>query len=206
MKNISKLPYSKIRKASFNQLAPFWPREQLFIPKQYSNQTIIDSVKALEKEGLPVNEFLIISSPKEYLPLYFSQNIHEILGYTSDELLKLKALNFEMDETIITSLIDISHLYSNKNYWGIYEAFNDTKDSLTQVYSNKEKSLDSFLNVNEKAILKLTIEGFTPEKIQELLNMKKAIFDKNCENMLNRTGANDLSALIQLLNYCGAVN
>ena len=62
--------------------------------------------------------------------------------------------------------------------------------------------MDSLLTPSEQSILKLTIEGFRPEKIQDLLNMKKEGFDKICAKMLSKTGANDLSALIQILNYC----
>jgi len=271
-KSMSDLSISKIRSSSFDQLLPFWPKEQSFSSGKISNNTLIESVKALEKEGLPSNEYLVVYSPKEYKALYFSENVFDILGYTGEELVNLKSFaffnlasvshigfiyhlkkfasafknlnkakgfnpqtirnnvvgmrlktksgiektfmminqfqvneNFEMNDANVCSFIDISHLYHSRNYWGIYEASNNTSDSLTQVYFNKGKPLDSFLNTNEKAILKLTVEGFSPEKVQDLLNMKKVNFDKNCANMLAKTGANDLSALLQLLNYCGVL-
>ena len=270
MKDLSNSSFSKIRHKSFDLLAPFWPKEQLFIPKETSKETLIENVKAIEKQELPSNEFLIVSSPKEYLPLYYSQNVYNILGYSTDELLRFRSFaffklssishiqylynvqkfvssfiklnkekqfkaqifkaniagmklktkkglekfflmvcqykvgkNFEMHDTVVTRFIDISHLYSSKNYWAIYEATNDKAEHLTQTYFNNIKSIDSFFNSNEKAILKLTSEGFSGEEIQDLLKMKKPNFEKNCANMLSIAGAKDFSALIQLFSYCG---
>jgi len=261
---------SKLRSSSFDELLPIWPKGQLFSSGNISNKTLVDSVKAIEKEGLPPNEYLCVYSLKEYKPLYFTKNVLDILGYSNEELVNLKLFSFfnlasishigfiynlkkfenrfkklvkkkefkphifktcsagmklktkngiektfimasqyqvsehfEMHDTNVSSFIDVSHLFNSKNYWGIYTVFGDTSQRLTKVYFNKGKSLDSFLTPNEQGILRLSIEGFSPEKIQELLNMKKEIYDKHGTNILSKTGANDLSASIQLLNYCG---
>ena len=262
----------KLRKSSFDQIVPFWPKKQIFSPKEFSNKTLIESVKALEKAGLPSNEYLVVYSSKEYKALYFSENVYDILGYTGAELVNLKTFaffnlasishlkliyhlkkftkafkklnkekgfrpdyirnnlagirlktkggiektfmminqfqvnqDFELHDTNICSFIDISHLYSGKEYWGIYKAFSDS-GSLMKVYSNNGKAMDRFISTNGKAILKLKYEGFSNEKIQELLNMKKVSFEKYRKSMLSITGAKDLSALIQILKYCNIIH
>lgn len=262
----------KLRNSSFDQLVPFWPKKQLFSSKEFSNKTLIESVQALEKNGLPPNEYLVVYSPKEYKAIYFSENVYDILGYTGEELVNLKTFaffnlasishlkfiyhlkkfgkafqklnvekgfkpnsiknsfagirlktksgiekrfmminqfqvntHFELHDTNICSFIDISHLYSGKDYWGIYKAFNDT-DDLMKVYSSNGKAIDRFISTNQKTILKMKYEGFENKKIQELLNMTKASFNKNCSTMLETTGAKDLSALIQILKYCRIIH
>lgn len=156
--------------------------------------------------------YLYISKIKSLLKQ--SENIDNIYMYFHNFQLKHKnftrhlgvyatVLNIHQTKDIDLVLIinkDIGHLVKDPNLWWCSLAvenqlyYSGHKDRLLV----KEKHIFS---KKEKDILTLLAKGKTNLEIIEQLNISSATLEKHRNNLLEWTGAKDISTLLQIINY-----
>lgn len=94
---------------------------------------------------------------------------------------------------------DITNLMKNDFYWLRVE-FKSSKRTFYMSYRSdtKELSKNDILSAREKEILSFIAEGKEAEEIAKILFLSKTTINNHRQNMLNKLGARDVTALIQL--------
>ena len=94
---------------------------------------------------------------------------------------------------------DVTHLMKGDFYWfrGVFSSSERTYYMSYRSDTN-EFSKKDILSEREKEILKYMAEGKQPEDIAKILFISKTTINNHRQNMLNKLGAKDSTALIQL--------
>jgi DNA-binding CsgD family transcriptional regulator len=115
--------------------------------------------------------------------------------------------NHKLPPAMISTCIDITHLFNSNKYWFRYK---ETFEDLTQriVYYDNEN--DQFyehdiLSEREIEVLKLMNLDNTSDKIAELLGISTNTVNNHKQNMYARTGARNGVALVELMQMCGVI-
>lgn len=103
----------------------------------------------------------------------------------------------------LISVYDITHLMKDDFYWGRW----DIKDELNTVFhfrsSDKKNYKQDILSDREKEILLLYAKGYTIKEVSETLHITMNTINNHRKNMLLKTGARDVTSLIQICKMMG---
>ena len=111
---------------------------------------------------------------------------------------------FEIDDLlnpqrIILMVQDVTHLIKNDFFWFRAELKSETETTYFTSRSDTEGySKNDILSDREKEILSYFATGKSSDEIAKILFISKATVNNHRQNMLNKIGARDLTALIQL--------
>jgi DNA-binding CsgD family transcriptional regulator len=105
----------------------------------------------------------------------------------------------------IITLDDITHLVKGDFYWFRIE-FDESKDTQHHMFSTDKKyNKNDIVSEREKDVLRLIADGIESKEIGKKLFISTNTVDNHRRNMINRTGAKDSTALIQLCRMCDII-
>ena len=97
---------------------------------------------------------------------------------------------------------DVTYMLKDDFYWIRYTCVDKSIKPLVYHDGQKEVLKDDIISVREKEILKLIIDGKTTDEIADSLFISRVTVNNHRQNMLNRVGAKDTTALITLARIC----
>ncbi len=118
---------------------------------------------------------------------------------------------FEVDDNrnplrFCTTKTDITHLMRHEKLWlRISYGASDTKHIETFDYQNQLRQKGDIISNREMDILLLLIEGLDIDDIGKQLFISPNTVKNHRQNMINRLGVKDTTALIQICRLCGIV-
>ncbi len=176
-----------------------------------STQLLLSSIDDEHAKGILVNSLQIkelvenIKNEKDILNFMFS---YCGLKYNHSQKGRIQLLwkntVFETNELnqpmrCLSTFQDISNLMKGDFYWfrGVYKSSKRTY-YMTYRSDTNETSKNDILSTREKEILKYLLDGKETDEIAKALFISKITINNHRQNMLNKLGAKDTTALIQL--------
>jgi DNA-binding CsgD family transcriptional regulator len=104
---------------------------------------------------------------------------------------------------VLSTMRDVSHLLKDDFYW--MRLTHGVSNNLVTVYHNKDEkvgNLTDIISVREKEVLLLIEKGLETDEIAQTLSISRNTVNNHRQNMLNRLGARDTTALIELARIC----
>jgi DNA-binding CsgD family transcriptional regulator len=104
---------------------------------------------------------------------------------------------------VLSTMRDVSHLQKDDFYW--MRLTHGKSNNLATVYHNKDEKvgkLMDIISVREKDVLLLIERGLETDEIAKALSISRNTINNHRQNMLNRLGARDTTALIELARIC----
>ncbi|HEY9704056.1 MAG TPA: helix-turn-helix transcriptional regulator [Allocoleopsis sp.] len=133
---------------------------------------------------------------------------HSTKGFIS---LHIKTNVLDLNEYFLPSYIfvvyqDVTHLIKDDFYW--FRFHNpELPDHLFAYHDGlKETMKYDILSTREKEILTLIAEGKSPEEIGNKLFISRITVNNHRQNMLNKIGVKDTTALVQAAKMCFLIN
>jgi DNA-binding CsgD family transcriptional regulator len=119
----------------------------------------------------------------------------------------LAANKHKIPPAMISTCIDITHLFNSNKYWFRYK---ETFEDLTQriVYYDNENDQfheNDIVSEREIEVLKLMNLDNNSDKIAESLGISANTVNNHKQNMYARTGARNGVALVELMQMCGVM-
>ena len=95
---------------------------------------------------------------------------------------------------------DITYLLKNDFYW--FKIYCESEKNKSVVYHSETNEIlkGDIITTREKEILEFIVSGKTSEEIAEMLYISKITVNNHRQNMLNRLGVKDTTALVELVN------
>ena len=100
---------------------------------------------------------------------------------------------------------NISYMFKDNVYWIRFANLNESQKSFVYHDGLKEILKDDIISKREKEILHLIILGKSTEEIAKTLFISMATVNNHRQNMLNRVGVKDTTALISVAKLCRIV-
>lgn len=131
---------------------------------------------------------LKLNHPKKgQIKLFWRSQVFEMLN------------DFNNPQRILLMMQDVTHLIKGDFFWFRAELKDGAETSYFTSRSDTEGcSKNDILSDREKEILTCFAEGKSPEEVSKQLFISKVTVNNHRQNMLNKMGAKDLTALIQL--------
>lgn len=100
---------------------------------------------------------------------------------------------------------DITYMMKDNFYWFRFTDSDKTGKTFTYHDGLKEVLKDDIFSTREKEILRLIIDGKSTDEIAKALFISKITVNNHRQNMLNRVGVKDTTALITIAKLCKLV-
>ena len=104
---------------------------------------------------------------------------------------------------VLSTIRDVSHLQKDDFYW--MRLTHGKSNDLVSVYHSKDEkvgNLMDIISIREKEVLLLIERGLETDEIAQSLSISRNTVNNHRQNMLNRLGARDTTALIELARIC----
>ncbi len=111
--------------------------------------------------------------------------------------------NNNISPRVLSTMRDVSHLQKDDFYW--FRLTHGKSNELVTVYHNKDEKVGNsmdIISVREKEVLLLIERGLETDEIAQALSISRNTVNNHRQNMLNRLGARDTTALIELARIC----
>jgi DNA-binding CsgD family transcriptional regulator len=104
-----------------------------------------------------------------------------------------------------STMTDVTHLMKNDNVWFRLQYGADNPRVRTYDFKSEITSNNDMISDREKEILLLIAQGQDAVEIGKSLFISPNTVNNHRQNMLNRLGARDATALIQICSSCGII-
>ena len=104
-----------------------------------------------------------------------------------------------------STLTDVTHLMKNDNVWFRLQYGADNAHVKTYDFKSGISSDNDMISDREKEILLLIAQGKDAAEIGKTLFISPNTVNNHRQNMLNRLGARDATALVQICSSCGII-
>lgn len=103
---------------------------------------------------------------------------------------------------VLVIMQDVAHLYKGNHYW-LRATFGEARQRVFHYLSHQGRTLEQdMLSAREREVLRWLDEGLDSKEVGVHLGISAETVQQHRRNMLNRTGARDTTALLQLARWC----
>ena len=117
----------------------------------------------------------------------------------------LEVNSFQAPTYLFILFHNVTYMMKDDFYWIRFANLDKTGNVLVYHDGFKEVLKDDIISCREKEILELIIDSKSPEEIADILFISKNTVNNHRQNMLNRTGVKDTTALIDLCRLCHVI-